>query len=278
MPSTDPRLAAYEARAALAFGIYRFAGANLARGAQMAIAQGAVASAKGVNEAMKGLAENTGAAKKYMEAQYIPMAGRARAAILDRLEESFHGPGPYRPGDRQERKTLVRAIEEGSFIAGTSQKGILMLNKAKMSRIASQWIRLNFGAGQRGQGANTLWQIHASNVMIGEIGIIGKADKRPMLMPAGIFMGADRKPQRWDVMRRGMDKLMFRAPFHKKKAREEGVGKKMIVTQGMEAKDFMSIGAESLAIDYSRALEVVAGKMVKGSRPKVGVQRVQVRV
>lgn len=105
------------------------------------------AFARSMSESVKG--------RKGLEELHARMAAELKSRVLTAYLSSGIGRGPsYRFNDpgklrRYSNKQMVKALQSDALVSYDS-KGIYFPNTQKMSAIAKQWYRLNFGAGPRG--------------------------------------------------------------------------------------------------------------------------------
>ncbi len=254
----------------VAFGITRYAGANIALVAGKAMAEANKQTAKTVVEMLTQIADNAAKAEAAMPGVYLEVSRSARAATMAKLEKAIaRGPGQYRTGqDRVSGGRLLTAVENWTFIP--TNRGVRMLNKAQLTTSARQWARLNFGvksgtgAGDRTRPISETYEVKMSNVSLGRIGVLGRPGP-PMMMPRGPWQANNNKVVAANRARRRKDRFMFRyltSESGVKKVKAAGGGgsggssgrRGFIMTEGIETVDYLSAGAEEMARAFTREL------------------------
>ncbi len=225
------------------------------------------------------------------------MGRRAQQAVLNSYAQTVGGRKaasryPYRKNVRGKNHryaggALKRALAADDFYVATPD-GLLFVNESRLNKEARHWMRLNAGAGAVGRGSRRRFQVHWSNLVVGEFG--ADMEARPAFtMPRGYWFnregghtvpaganppGSDEfypmgtGPDRGGKTTRGAE---GRVPVGGGRGRNR-LTKRGTPTKGIEARNFLDAGYRRLAHDlpdtYQRLYQQLWEKGVVGPQTK----------
>lgn len=150
----------------------------------------------------------------------------------------------YRTTGRSRRYAggaLRRAIASHEFYEATPD-GLNFIRRSVLDREAKHWHRLNFGAGARGGGGRTAYQIRWGGLVAATIGF-DDGPSKAFGMPEGFFRGPEGAPVPWGAAATSSQ------PFF-------ATGRKQrFPTQGIAARRFLDTGVGAVAKLLPRAYQ-----------------------
>lgn len=207
----------------------------------------------------KAMVSPAGASR--LEALHRQVGERAQRAVLNsyaqrvtaRRTPPSRSNQAYRTRPERLAGKLRTALADRRHVVPT-ELGLSFMDTEVLDQEAAHWYRLNFGVGARGgrtsQGSFSLLM---NGVELAQLSLTTGPSRNPMFMPRGFFVNAEGKREKRDASRRGLDAFFLVGQVGGMGIRGATGTPNVILTKGIEARNYLDAGLRTLADELPRA-------------------------
>lgn len=185
-------------------------------------------------------------------------AQKAQSQIVAAFQATRKGPSPtLERGDRYANGAMLKALSSPNFYKVTA-RGVGLIDAGYLDRVAKQWYRLNFGAGEVGGFSKR----HGSHVIpflgstAGALSLQGYGPSKAFRMPSGAWLTTNMSlaggTGRGDFSRRGQDQFVPLKYLQRRTAPFRGG-----MTSGIIGTAYLDPGVKTLARELGKGWTVL---------------------